>query len=652
MKTKILSLAHVAALVLLFALVFGLALAWSGPKTLAAQTPDPKQEGVAYVSWWFDQYASSGSDESLAKLEDTGAEWISILATWYQDTVSSTVIYSDAQKTPTDAGLIHAIETAHNLGLKVMLKPHLDLKNDPAHWRGQIGEYFTTQAQWDEWFASYQAFINHYAQIAADNGVEQFCIGTELDSTAVEELDWRELITGTNGIETIYEGLLVYAANHTYTNTVMFWDALDYIGIDAYYVLAVTTTATLDDFNTGWAAPVAFLEDLAQEWNKQIIFTEIGYRSIDGAGMAPWAYEGNPALDLQEQSDLYQAFFETVYPQEWFAGVFWWSWDTNPMQGGPCDRGYSPLDKPAEDVLRVYFGGEPEEIGGGLNPRPNEAMGRDIYIDEALAQGPGWGWWSGTWHGGTLTFNATDEIFAGQSSLRADLIGQDWDAAQIGGWGTPLNSGLNYGLEFYIKQENLDHGLQMIFNGGNTLDYCRYTIGQENGWSHVRIPFVDANWLNTDIAASWFAIQTQGNDTTFWLDNMRVLGAIPVELSDGYNQDARVGETVVYNHVLKSFNTTTATFALEATSSRNWPIDLVVGDAGSTYIGPFQLGPGMTTTVQILLTVPPTETLGVTDTTTLSAYKVETIILYSDMLQDITTVVPRFIYLPLVMRNF
>jgi len=62
----------------------------------------------------------------------------------------------------------------------------------------------------------------------------------------------------------------------------------------------------------------------------------------------------------------------------------------------------------------------------------------------------------------------------------------------------------------------------------------------------------------------------------------------------------------------------------------------------------------MTTTVQILLTVPPTETVGVTDTTTLRAYKVETIIIYDDTLEDITTVIPtiRYIYLPLVMRNF
>ncbi|MGC9395498.1 MAG: glycoside hydrolase family 113 [Anaerolineae bacterium] len=656
MRIKIWPLAHVTVFVVLFALVFGLALACSNPKMLAAQEPEPKLEGGAYTSWWHGEYSSANSDQTLAKIQDTGTEWISLLATWYQDTLTSTTIYSDANRTPTDADVIHAIETAHTLGLKVMLKPHLDVQT--GEWRGYIGEgVFTTEAQWDAWFESYQAFINHYAQIAADHDVEMFCVGTELDKTAVEEMRWRGVITGTSGVGSIYEGPLVYAANHTYTNTVMFWDALDYIGIDAYYALATTTTATLEDFKTGWVSPTAFLEELADEWDMSILFTEVGYRSIDGAGMAPWAYEGNPPLDLQEQADLYQALFETVYQEPWFAGVFWWNWTTNPMQGGPCDRNYTPLDKPAEIVLREYFGGEPKETGGGLNPRPDTTKTRDIYIDNELAHAEdwSWGWWDGTWHGGTIVYTATDEVYAGESSIRADLIGQDWDAAQFGGWGDQLNTAYNYGLEFYIKQENLDHGLQILFSdGGNTLDYCRYTVEVVDGWSHVRIPFVEANWLDKDLSLVNFAFQTMGNDTTFWLDNMRVLGAIPVELDDGYEQSAKAGETVTYTHALKNYDDETASFALSADSSRNWPLELLIGDPGSTYQGPFPLEAGMTTTVQIVLTIPLTETAGVTDTTTLVANGVDTIVMYSDSLEDITTVLPttRFIYLPLVMRNF
>lgn len=656
MKVKFWPLAHVTVLVLLFALVFGLALAWSGPRMLAAQEPEPKQEGIAYVSWWFDQYASAGSDQSLEKLADTGAEWISVLATWYQDVVTSTDIYSHAEKTPTDAGVIHAIQTAHDLGLKVMLKPHLDLFADSTHWRGQIGEEFTTEAEWDAWFESYQAFINHYAQIAADYDVEQFCIGTELDGTAVEELRWRELITGTNGIESIYDGPLVYAANHTYNNVVMFWDALDYIGIDAYYSLATTTTATVDDFKLGWTNPISFLADLAEEWDKDIIFTEIGYRSIDGAGMAPWAYGDNPPLDLQEQADLYQAFFETVYQEPWFAGVFLWSWDTNPMQGGPCDRDYTPLDKPAEIILREYFGGEPKAGADAVIPRPDEAMKRDIYTDTALAHAPdwSWGWWDGTWHNSVIVYTATDEVYAGASSIRADLTGPNWGAVQFGGWGTPLPVSDYYWLEFYIKQQNLEHGLQLVFsNGGNVLDYCRYTVEQDNGWSHVRIPFSEANWFDIDLTSANFAIQTKGNDTTFWLDNMRVLGIIPpVELSPGGAQEALPGDVVTYTHVLTNNAASDNIIKLEAASSRDWALDIRSKLDGSTVNLPVKLAPDQTLDIEIVLTIPANEEYGVVDTTVITATSMSNASFF-DTATNVTTIPPRFfIYLPLVMRNF
>ena len=92
MKTKFWSITSVAALVLLLVSMLGLTLMISDSQTLAVQVPSPtqdKQEGIAYVSWWHGQYESAASDESLAKLEKTGAEWISLLVTWYQDTITN-----------------------------------------------------------------------------------------------------------------------------------------------------------------------------------------------------------------------------------------------------------------------------------------------------------------------------------------------------------------------------------------------------------------------------------------------------------------------------------------------------------------------------------------------------------------------------------
>jgi hypothetical protein len=102
---------------------------------------------------------------------------------------------------------------------------------------------------------------------------------------------------------------------------------------------------------------VTELEALSRRWGKPIIFTEIGYRSLDGANMAPWDWQAEGKVDLQEQADCYRAFFETFWKRyDWFSGVFWWYWETDPEQGGLQDTDYTPHGKPAEAVLQEFFG--------------------------------------------------------------------------------------------------------------------------------------------------------------------------------------------------------------------------------------------------------------------------------------------------------
>jgi hypothetical protein len=122
------------------------------------------QKGISFTAWWSGQYREPGADLSLGFLASTGANWIALIVTAHQETYTSTTIDSTDVSTPTDEDLIHVIDKAHSLGLKVMLKPHLDLRDETAtgYWRGDIGSGFTTEAQWSAWFASYRNFIEHY----------------------------------------------------------------------------------------------------------------------------------------------------------------------------------------------------------------------------------------------------------------------------------------------------------------------------------------------------------------------------------------------------------------------------------------------------------------------------------------------------------
>jgi hypothetical protein len=316
-------------------------------------TPGEFQEGMSYAAWWQDQYSTSDADQSLANLAATGTEWLSLIATGYQETITSTAITYTLPRTPTDADLSHAITQAHSLGMKVMLKPHLDLNNDPTHWRGQIGTGLTTEAEWQAWFASYQDFIGHYASLAQANGVEQFCIGTELVGTSGREADWRQVVSDVRGL---FGGPIIYAGNHGGEETsIQWWDAVDYIGVDAYYPLTDKNDPTLAELKAAWVTPTLTLESLSSQHNRPIIFTEIGYRSVDGANQRPWEWQTSGTIDLQEQADCYRAALETLWGKPWLKGIYWWYWSTDPDQGGPEDMDFTPHNKPAERVLRSYY---------------------------------------------------------------------------------------------------------------------------------------------------------------------------------------------------------------------------------------------------------------------------------------------------------
>jgi hypothetical protein len=307
---------------------------------------------MSYATWWQGNYASPASDQALAELAETGTEWLSLIVTCYQETMTSTEITCDLPRTPTDDDLAHALETARALGFRVMLKPHLDLNDDDSHWRGDIGAGFADEETWAAWFAAYQAMIVGYAELAEAQGVDQFCVGTELAGTNHREEAWRVVV---DAVRAVYSGPLIYASNHGQESSIAWWDALDYLGVDAYYALTSSTDPTLDDLKAAWRTRASRLQSLSQRVERPVVLTEIGYRSLDGANRAPWAWSNAGTVDLHEQALCYRAVLESFWGQPWLAGIYWWNWDTDPEQGGVEDAGYTPHGKPAETILEAYY---------------------------------------------------------------------------------------------------------------------------------------------------------------------------------------------------------------------------------------------------------------------------------------------------------
>jgi hypothetical protein len=350
----------------------------------------PLHKGIAYVSWWHDLYDSQDSDSSLALLAETGSECISLLVTWYQDTESSTTIYRDPQRTPSDAGVLRVIQRAHDLGMEVLLKPHVDCQN--GAWRGTIE--FENESDWLAWFSSYTDFVTYYADLAANAGVDELCVGCEFVRTVHRTSDWQSVISE---VRALYGGPLTYAANWDNFENVTFWQDLDYAGIDAYFELTDQLDPSLEDLLAAWVPWESQIADFATDQNVDVVFTEIGYRSIDGANIRPWEWGSGGDIDLQEQSDCYEAAFLTFWDRDYFGGYFWWDWWPDPTHGGPDDDGYTPHGKPAEERIVHWYGMSsslPESPPGRSSdqlrivaPNPFRHGDRILVLDE---QGQGW----------------------------------------------------------------------------------------------------------------------------------------------------------------------------------------------------------------------------------------------------------------------
>ncbi|MFH1665249.1 MAG: hypothetical protein ABIA77_03780 [Candidatus Omnitrophota bacterium] len=309
------------------------------------------QKGMVYATWSPEGYMSENSDESMAKMRQDGTEWMSILVTWYQQNCWSAGIHK-TETTPSDESIIYTIRKARELGMKVMLKPHLDLldKSDGS-WRGEIGS--VKEPEWEAWFLEYTAFIMHYADIAQKEKVEILCIGTELSTSATTKgYMWKEMI---GKIRKRYSGYLTYAAHWDAYQDIRFWDALDFVGINAYFPLTEKMIPTVDELREGWGKWVLEMEEFQERVGKPIIFPEVGCNSADGAAIRPWEHVPRTEVNIELQKNYYQVLLETFWDKDWFYGVYWWYWGTNMNMGGKYNRGFTPQNKPAEDVIREWY---------------------------------------------------------------------------------------------------------------------------------------------------------------------------------------------------------------------------------------------------------------------------------------------------------
>jgi hypothetical protein len=284
-----------------------------------------------------------------------GATDVLVVVNVYQSTRFASDIGPRPGLSPSEATVARTLSQVKRAGMRAALMPVVGLQTRGAHdWRGVIAPADGL----DAWFESYRRFVLPLARIAEDAGVRRFVVGSELSSLEPYGERWRALISE---VRERFSRTLTYSANWDRIHAVEFWDALDEVGLTAYFPLATDgEPPSSETLARAWRTPRAEIDALARRVGKPVLITEIGYASQRSAADRPWDDTSTAEVDLRLQQHLYRGFCDAFAQAPSVSGFYVWNWFGF---GGPRDLGFTPRGKPAANELAKCF----------ARPRPDRA---------------------------------------------------------------------------------------------------------------------------------------------------------------------------------------------------------------------------------------------------------------------------------------
>ncbi len=266
---------------------------------------------------WGQIWGSPAMAESLRELQQLGVSWIA-LHPYAGVRRDGSIHFSPAAQT---GYLARAVVMARAVGLNLFWNPHLAYWGS-FEWRGEI-TFGDDDAAWQRFFSGYRAFIVDQARFAQQAGVPLFSVGIEYENTTARP-EWREIIAA---VRQVYHGRLTYAANWDRIHAVPFWDALDLIGVQAYFPLSSDPNPDPAQLERGWDAPLAALRELSRREQKPVFFTEIGYDLSPIAAREPWrSVSADNAPNRALRQRLLTVALTRIEQQPFIVGMFWWKW--------------------------------------------------------------------------------------------------------------------------------------------------------------------------------------------------------------------------------------------------------------------------------------------------------------------------------------
>jgi len=341
-----------------------------GSYCLAQQvTPLPKSvaRGVnfpVYVpSLISEEVITSETDEMV---KDFHLEWVSLELLWHQEDIHSNVVTS-SEETPSSEWIAQYVKQVKKRNLKLLIKPIITLPSNAS--------VYITPSNVTAWFESYTKMVLSLAQTCQENNVEALAVGLEIPFVAVPINNRNEWISLIAKVRKIYSGKLTYAALYTREYPkIPFWDALDWIGIEAYWPLANETNINpsipdmVNYFTNAFEEVKQWKQSNVTTRDKPLYFTELGYPSLKTAAIYPTVFptrsegcRGKFSPDFELQAKCYSALFSTLPKySDVISGLFIFSWD-NPSTADYYPTGplwacfYSPRGKPAYEIISQAY---------------------------------------------------------------------------------------------------------------------------------------------------------------------------------------------------------------------------------------------------------------------------------------------------------
>lgn len=261
----------------------------------------------------------------------------------WQKNCQSTEIDFKSSKTVGDWEIVNLIDYAHKKGLRVILKPMVNLLDGTNRaYINFLDNDIPFEPSWSDWFENYSKFIIHMAKLAAETGCSVFSVGCGLVQSEHRENQWRDLI---DSVRKVYDGFITYNTDKFQEDRVKWWDAVDVISSSGYY-------APID-----FGIQLKRIKQVSEACSKPFLFLEAGCPSRSGASECPNNTEISAPVNEKEQAEYFKKLFSITKSLPWFYGFGLWEWPKQiySKSKAQSDDGYCVYGKSAQSVINFEY---------------------------------------------------------------------------------------------------------------------------------------------------------------------------------------------------------------------------------------------------------------------------------------------------------